>query len=575
MRQLCRNIICLFLLLLPIALSAQNNGKDIDARSRAVDYFHLESTSLMEQERYDEAFELLEHCRSLDSTSSAIQYFLAPYYSVLGSDSIAGAMLENIVREDPDNEDYNDALVNQYARTGNWKAAIAVYERIVGTAHSKNEIYRSLYVLYYNDDNYGKALETLEKIENLEGKSSELTAKKLQLYMLMNRHEELVAIIKQEIVENPGDTRYTTLLGDAYAIMGEYALAEDTYKGILATSPDEVPALASLTELYANTENDEALCRTLESLIKNEKVETEERMKYLVNYVLYKEDTDSAYIKPFYQELLQLPFDRLELHESYAQYLEYKEAGADELIPVYEKIVELDEENISAIIKLLQYAIENDDKEAVLKYTDNALMYLPQNLTLYFYKGLSLYMLGNKEESIDIYKEGLAKRDEESESEIIAAVFTTLGDTYHELEMTKECYAAYDSALVYDPYRPDVLNNYSYFLSLEGKELQKALEMSHKTIVAYPENQTYLDTYAWILFKLKRYEEAKAYAEKIISLNEEMSSVVLHHIGDIFAKCGNMEKAVSYWEKAREAGDETKILNKKIKKRKYYNGAEY
>ena len=575
MRQLCRYIICLFLLLLPMTLSAQYNGKEIDAHKRAVDYFHLESTSLMEQERYDEAFELLEHCRSLDSTSSAIQYFLAPYYSILGKDSIAGAMLENIVREDPDNEDYNDALVNQYARTGNWKAAIAVYERIVGTAHSKNEIYRSLYVLYYNDDNYVKALETLEKIESLEGKSSELTAKKLQLYMLMNRHEELVAIIKQEIAENPGDTRYTTLLGDAYAIMGEYALAEDTYTGILESSPGEVMALTSLAELYANTENDEALCSTLEALIKNEKVETEERMKYLVNYVLYKEDTDSAYIRSFYQELLQLPFDRLELHESYAQYLEYKEAGADELIPVYEKIVELDEENISAIIKLLQYAIENDDKEAVLKYTDNALLYLPQNLTLYFYKGLSLYMLGNKEESIGIYKEGLEKRDGDTEPDIIAAVFTTLGDTYHELEMTKECYAAYDSALVYDPYRPDVLNNYSYFLSLEGKELQKALEMSHKTIVAAPENLTYLDTYAWILFKLKRYEEAKAYAEKIISLNEEMSSVVLHHIGDIFAKCGNMDKAVSYWEKAREAGDETKILDKKIKKRKYYNGAEY
>ena len=575
MKQLCRNIIYLFLLLLPVALSAQNNGKEIDARKRAVDYFHLESTSLMEQERYDEAFEMLEHCHSLDSTSSAIKYFLAPYYSVLGKDSIASAMLEDIVRENTDNEDYNDALVNQYARTRNWKAAIAVYERIVDTAHSKSEIYRSLYALYYNDDNYEKTLEMLERIESLEGKSSDLTAKKLQLYMLMNRYEELVAIIKQEIAENPDDTRYTTLLGDAYALMGEYRLAEETYNSILETSPDEVLALASLAELYANTDNEIALCRTLEALIKNEKVETEERLNYLVNYVLYKEDTDSAYIKPFYQELLNLPFDQLELHESYAHYLEYKNASADELIPVYEKIVALDEENISAIIKLLQYAIESEDKEAVLKYTDEALLYLPQNLTLYFYKGLSLYMLGYKEESVHIYREGLEKRDEESEPEIVAAIFTTLGDTYHELEMPKECYAAYDSALVYDPYRLDVLNNYSYFLSLEGKNLQKALEMSHKTVVAEPENQTYLDTYAWILFKLKRYEEAKAYAEKIISLDEEMSYVVLHHIGDIFAKCDNMEKAVSYWEKAREAGDETKILNKKIERRKYYNGAEY
>ena len=74
---------------------------------------------------------------------------------------------------------------------------------------------------------------------------------------------------------------------------------------------------------------------------------------------------------------------------------------------------------------------------------------------------------------------------------------------------------------------------------------------------------------------MERYEEAKAYAEKIISLGVELSPVVLHHIGDIYAKCGDTEKAVLYWQKACDAGDETKILKKKIRKRRYYRGAKY
>ena len=565
---------CLFLLLLPMAGLAQNKENDIDARMRAVDYFHLESTSLMEQERYDEAFELLGHCHALDTSSAAIKYFLAPYYSVLGNDSIASSMYEQIVRENPENEAYNEALVNQYARQGNWKAAIAVYERIVDTAHSKSEIYKSLYTLYYNDDNYEKALEVLDKIESLEGKSSELTTERLQQYMHLNRHEEMIAIIEQAIAENPDDTRFMTFKGEIYVLMGRYALAEETYLDILKIFPDDVLTLTSLVNLYAQTEDYDAFCNTVETLIRNEKVATEVRLKNLVTYVLYKESTDSTSIKPFYQELLQLPFDQLELHESYADYLEYKNADKSELIPVYEKITELDSENVTAIIKLLQYAIEDEDKDAVCKYADEALLYLPEKIELYFYKGFSHYLLGNKKESIAIYKEGLAKRDSDTDPDVVAAVFSTLGDTYHELDMVKECYAAYDSALLYDPYKLDVLNNYSYYLSLEEKELQKALEMSHRTIVTEPDNQTYLDTYAWILFKLERYEEAKAYAEKIISLNEDMSYVVLHHIGDIFAKCGNIDKAVTYWEMARDAGDGTKILNKKIKKRKYYNGAK-
>ena len=550
---------------------AQNNENNIDARKRAVDYFHLESVSLQEQERYDEAFEMLEYCRSLDSTSTAIQYFLAPYYSILGKDSIACDMLEEIVRQDPANEDYNDALVNQYARTGNWKAAIAVYERIVGSAHSKSEIYKALYALYYNDDNFDKALETLEKIENLEGKSTELTAKRLQLFLRLNRHDEMIAIIEQAIAENPDDSRFMTFLGDIYTMIEKYGLAEETYMKVLEKYPDDALTLGSLVDLYAKTEDDESFCNAIETLIKCEKVETETRMQNLVNYILYKETSDSAYIEPFFQELLRLPFDQLELHMSYADYLEYKQATPEVLIPVYEKIVELDSENISAIIKLLQFSIDADDKDAVFKYASEALLYLPQVLELYFYKGLSLYMSGGKQESIDIYKEGLAKRDTDTDPGVVAAMFTVIGDTYHELGMTKECYEAYDSALMYDPYKLDVLNNYSYFLSLENRDLQRALEMSGKTISAEPDDQTYLDTYAWILFKLKRYEEAKAYAEKILSLDEELSYEVLHHIGDIFAKCGNIEKAVFYWEKAAEAGDDTKLLDKKIKKGKIYN----
>ena len=576
MKQRWQYITLILLLLLPFTVKAQNNGNNIDARKRAVDYFHLEAVSLQEQGRYDEAYDMLEYCLRLDPTSATTKFLLAPYYTVLGKDSIASILLESIVKENPDNKDYNDALVNQYARLGNWKAAIAVYEKIVATAHSKEEIYKSLYTLYYRDDNYEKALEMLDRIESIEGKTRELTTRRLQMYMQLNRHEEMIAIIKEEIEENPDDYRLTILLGEAYGMIGEFALAEKIYLDILAQMPDDILAQSALVELYAMKEEDEALCRAMETLIKNGKLETQERLSYLVDYALYKERTDSAYVLEFYQELLQLPFDKLELHQSYADYLEYRSAGKSQLIPVYEKIVEYDAENIGAIIKLLQYAIEDDDKDAVFKYADEALMFLPQHLELHFYKGLSLYMLGNKKESIDIYLDGLEKRDAETDPNVVAAVFTIVGDTYHELEMKKEAYAAYDSALVYDPYKLDVLNNYSYFLSLENKELQRALDMSHKTITAEPENQTYLDTYAWILFKLKRYEEAKAYAEKIISLNEEMSPVVLHHIGDIFAKCGNIEDAVAYWQKALDAGDEdSDILKKKIKKRKYYNGAKY
>ena len=110
MKQPGRYIIYLFLLLFSALSQAQTNENNIDARKRAVDYFHLESISLQGPERYDEAYEMLEYCYALDSASTSVQYFLSPYYRILGKDSVACKMLERIVWKSPDNEAYNEAL---------------------------------------------------------------------------------------------------------------------------------------------------------------------------------------------------------------------------------------------------------------------------------------------------------------------------------------------------------------------------------------------------------------------------------------------------------------------------------
>ena len=197
-------------------------------------------------------------------------------------------------------------------------------------------------------------------------------------------------------------------------------------------------------------------------------------------------------------------------------------------------------------------------------------MYIPEMLELYFYKGLSQYLLGEKDKAIETYKTGLERRGEDASREMVATIYSMLGDAYHEKSMMEECVQAYDSALVYNPDDLGVLNNYAYYMTLEGWELQRALEMSYKTIVAEPENPTYIDTYAWALFALGRYEEAKAYIDKLFMIDEERDAVVYHHAGDIYARCGEMDRAVEFWQKAVEKGDEGKLLKKKIKKRKYY-----
>ncbi len=114
-----------------------------------------------------------------------------------------------------------------------------------------------------------------------------------------------------------------------------------------------------------------------------------------------------------------------------------------------------------------------------------------------------------------------------------------------------------------------VLNNYAYYLALDDSNLVRAEEMSYKTIKEEPENPIYVDTYMWILFKQQRYEEAKAYAEKLMLIDNEKSAVEYSHCGDIFAMCGDIERALDCWIEAQNLGDDSKILKRKIKKKRY------
>eukprot|EP00825_Cyclidium_porcatum_P010542 TRINITY_DN15399_c0_g1_i1.p2 TRINITY_DN15399_c0_g1~~TRINITY_DN15399_c0_g1_i1.p2 ORF type:complete len:149 (+),score=23.71 TRINITY_DN15399_c0_g1_i1:186-632(+) len=144
-----------------------------------------------------------------------------------------------------------------------------------------------------------------------------------------------------------------------------------------------------------------------------------------------------------------------------------------------------------------------------------------------------------------------------------------MGDIYHTKKQDALAYAAYDSSLVYNANNVGALNNYAYYLSVEKKNLDKAEEMSYKTIKVEPDNGTYLDTYAWILFEKGKYTEAKIYIDDAMKKGGDKSDVVTEHCGDIYFMNGAREDAVKYWIKSREMGNKSEILKKKIEQKKY------
>lgn len=551
-------------------LYCRGDSCDVVAGERTFDYFFLQALSLKEQERYDEAFDLLEHCLSLQPSSAAVSYELYSMYSYLGRKEEALAMMKRAADGDPKNYWYRAMLAMAYEDEGLTDKSIEVYKTMAEDFSSNSSVFVALASAYTDKGDYKSAIEAFDNVERIEGKNEQLTLQKYRLYMLLQDKENALNELRKLIDEYPDDLSTKVFLGSTYMQFGDTLKALDIYDSVYKADADNVQVQKAMADYYQRMKNDSLFTDAIQRLLHNERFTGEGRLELLVRFVGYKDERgDSLYNIAFMKELIEAPFEQAPVAELLARYMSMKKMPHDSIAPILETLLRFEPENGYAQMQLLSEAIKRNNYDEVITRCDTAILYNPEILELYYFKGISEYNKNMHKEALATFLDGLSKRTDADADEFVSDMFALVGDIYHELGNMDDCILAYDSALVYNASNIGALNNYAYFLALDGRELEKAHAMSHKTIEMEPENKTYIDTYMWILFILERYDEAKAYAEKLLSLGEEDEPVVLEHCGDIFAKCGDIERAVGLWKEAQKSGGKSKILEKKIKRRKY------
>jgi tetratricopeptide (TPR) repeat protein len=175
------------------------------------------------------------------------------------------------------------------------------------------------------------------------------------------------------------------------------------------------------------------------------------------------------------------------------------------------------------------------------------------------------------DDALNSFQNGISVISDDSDPAIVSDFYAVMGDIMHQKGREQEAFAAYDSCLVWKEDNIGCLNNYAYYLSEKGLQLEKAEQMSYRTIKAEPKNATFLDTYAWILFMQKRYSEAKIYIDQALQNKDDSvnNAVILEHAGDIYAFCGEQERSLELWQEAKKEAPDNLLLTRKIELRKY------
>ena len=161
----------------------------------------------------------------------------------------------------------------------------------------------------------------------------------------------------------------------------------------------------------------------------------------------------------------------------------------------------------------------------------------------YYYLGVAYFQQAKLAQAVEAFKDGLDHVEQGGVSnrvQLYTNMYSLLGDIYHQLGQDEKAFQSFDACLGYAPDDAVVLNNYAYYLSQKKKNLVRAEEMSRKSNELEPNNATYMDTYAWVLYQLKRYEEAAVWMDKTVEQmqkdGEEISDDVVEHIKKINKK---------------------------------------
>ena len=540
-------------------------------QQRKYDYFFLEAMRLKEKKDYASAFGLLQHCLDIHPNAASALYEVSQYYMFLRQVPQGQEALEKAVANAPDNYWYSQGLASLYQQQNELDKAITLLEQMVVRFPAKQDPLFNLLDLYGRQEKYDKVISTLNRLEKHMGKNEQLSMEKFRIYLQMKDDKKAFQEIESLVQEYPMDMRYQVILGDVYLQNGKKQEAYDVYQKVLAAEPDNPMAIFSMASYYKQTGQEELYQQQLDTLLLNKKVTPDTKVGVMRQMIVENEqaDKDSTQIIALFDRIMKQEQDDPQIPMLYAQYLLSKNMEA-ESVPVLEQVVDLDPTNNAARMMLIGAAVKKEDYKQIIKVCEPGIEATPDALEFYYYLAVAYNQAEKPDSVISICKRALEHKTADGKKEIVSEFYSILGDMYHTQKQMKEAYAAYDSALVYNPSNIGALNNYAYYLSVDRRDLDKAEEMSYKTVKAEPNNATYLDTYAWILFEKGNYAEARIYIDNAMkSEGGDKSDVIVEHCGDIYYMTGDVDGALTYWKKALEMGSESKTLKQKIEKKKY------
>ena len=529
----------------------------------------MDATSARLQGDPGKSVQLYRAALKVNPANAAAMFELAKIYHQAQQGDEALAMAKKAVATDKSNIWYRFLLADLSTQLGDLPGATKAYQGILEQWPERNEVYFGLADVLSKQGKVAEAQKVYRDLEKRSGPSEELVMREYDMLVGANEIDKARELLERTIAADPQDTRYYGMLAEVYQELGQEDKALELYKKAIAADPDDSMTRISLAQFYYDKGDLQEGFDQLREAFSDPDLDIDPKMQLLLGF--YKmtgsgrpDSTNQLLVEQSHQliDVLKKAHPTSGKPWSIEGDFFTREKKPEEARKSFREALVYEQDKFPIWSALLQLDYQLTDWDALHEDATKAADLFPTQPELYLYDGISLSQLKRDDEAIEALITG---RDLVVDNKPLEAQFwSLLGDSYNTQKQFAKSDEAYGKALAINENDAGVLNNWGYYLSVRGEQLEKAEKMSRKANDLVPGTATYMDTYAWIFFKEGKYQEAREWQEKAIKANGAGDGVLFEHYGDILFKLGDSNGALEQWKNAQAAGGASDLIDRKV-----------
>jgi tetratricopeptide (TPR) repeat protein len=504
---------------------------------------------------------------ALNKQNATVSFELGQVYLASEQPIKAVEFAERAHKLDRENRWFTLLLVAAYRAAGEIDKEIKTHKKLIEQEPEQEGHYFELSNAYLRANELEKALEPLTETERFMGVNENVVRQKKQIYLQLGDVQGAVGEMEKLIAAYPQNLDYYGTLAKLYEANGFDEEAYQLYQKMLEISPEDPRPNLDLALYYQNRKESVKSIRYLKKAMASPQLEIDRKIPVLLSLfdLLNKDSVLMLEADTIFRSVMEATPTDPKAYAIYADFLS-RQNRAEEALWAYKQAIQKEggSERFQIWEQILLIQIQMQAYDSLAIYGPQAVELFPNQPLPYFFSGAALNALGKPTEALTYLEDGLVFTL--GNAPLKEQFYLQLADAYHKLEQHEQSDTYFDKVLALNPNNASALNNYAYYLSVRNKRLDDALKMSIESNRIAPDNLVFLDTWAWILYQQKKYDDALIQMEKAVALSSNPDPEVLQHYGDILFALGKKEAARTQWQKALELGGDKEALDQRLKK---------